>query len=437
MLLFRQLAVRLLPERPRLIAVAIFAVSFYPIRHATEVKPYAFDLFVALVLIVLAVEWLRAREQTRWLWCLAMTTPLCLGLSYPSVFIAGAVSLALALPVWRSRKTANWCGYALFNLLLIVTFIGLLGLVTDRQYEYTADGLRIFWGRRFPPLDNLRELPAWLLNAHTGRMFAYPVGDDRGMSTVNFLLCCLGAVILWRLKSRATLVLLVAPLPAMFVAAALHRYPYGGSGRVFQHIVPAICVLMALGASQVIAWIHREAWRFRGHARVAGALALLGVGILGLSIARPYKQKFDREIRDLAEVVSNKSVDVGELQCLASDCREEFARAAFIKAGGPRVQLLCNRRIVHERMLAEHRVETNSVRPLRYALFRPLDEESDPAERVAWLRRMEQQSLVWSGYERHVLRCSPSVRPRQVCLEVYEFAPDQPGTPRMMSQVQR
>ena len=242
---------------------------------------------------------------------------------------------------------------------------------------------------------------------------------------------------LWRMKSRESLVLLVAPLPAMFVAAALHRYPYGGSGRVFQHLVPAICLLMALGATQVIAWVHRESWRFRGHARLAGALALLGIGILGLSIARPYKHRFDREMRDLAEVVWSRNVDEGELQCLANDCREEFAQTAFNKAGGPRVQYLCNRRIVHERILAQHHLDATGARPLRYALFRPFDEDSDPAERVAWLRRMEQQSLVWSGYERHVLRCSTGVLPRQVCLEVYEFMPNQPGSPRIISQLHR
>ncbi|HVW01098.1 MAG TPA: hypothetical protein VHB77_12185, partial [Planctomycetaceae bacterium] len=329
MLLFRHLAVRLLAERPRLVAVAVFAVSFYPIRHATEVKSYALDLFAALVLIVLAVEWLHARQQARWLWCLALATPLCLGFSYPAVFIAGAVSLALAVPVLQRRKLMVWCSFAAFNLLLLTTFVGLLSLVADRQYEHTAEGLTTFWGRRFPPLETPWKLPAWLFDAHTGRMFAYPVGDDHGMSTASFVLCCLGALALWRMKARPALVLLVAPLPAMFVAAALHRYPYGGSGRVFQHLVPAICLLMALGASQVIAWVHRESWRFRGHARVAGALALLGIGILGLSIARPYKQKFDREMRDLAEVVWDKGVDEGELLCLANDAREEFARKAF------------------------------------------------------------------------------------------------------------
>src|SRR5262249_21879855 len=35
-------------RRAGLLSVALFAASFFPVRHATEVKPYAVDLFVAL-----------------------------------------------------------------------------------------------------------------------------------------------------------------------------------------------------------------------------------------------------------------------------------------------------------------------------------------------------------------------------------------------------
>ena len=39
-------------RRTTLIAVAILAASFYPVRHAAEVKPYATDLLVSLVLTI-------------------------------------------------------------------------------------------------------------------------------------------------------------------------------------------------------------------------------------------------------------------------------------------------------------------------------------------------------------------------------------------------
>ena len=95
-LLFRNLAARLLRGTPLLLAVAVFATAFYPIRHSAEVKPYASDLVAALILLALAVEWLRRPEQSRWWWALSLVMPPLLALSYPSVFVAAGL-LVLAL----------------------------------------------------------------------------------------------------------------------------------------------------------------------------------------------------------------------------------------------------------------------------------------------------------------------------------------------------
>ena len=59
-----------------MIAVAFLAIAFTPIRHAGEIKPYATDFLVALGLIALAVEWLRARHRTGFLWGVA-ARPAC------------------------------------------------------------------------------------------------------------------------------------------------------------------------------------------------------------------------------------------------------------------------------------------------------------------------------------------------------------------------
>ena len=106
---FAHVARRTLAGVPRLLAVAIFAVSFYLIRHATEVKPYATDLLVTLVLMALAVEWWRDRGATGWLWALAASMPLALGFSYPAVFVAGGIALALLLPVGNRAAASGPC----------------------------------------------------------------------------------------------------------------------------------------------------------------------------------------------------------------------------------------------------------------------------------------------------------------------------------------
>jgi len=53
-LLFRHVAGRLLTGVPLLLAVGIFSVAYYPVRLGAEVKQYASDLLVSLVLLAIA-----------------------------------------------------------------------------------------------------------------------------------------------------------------------------------------------------------------------------------------------------------------------------------------------------------------------------------------------------------------------------------------------
>ncbi len=85
--LFRVVVGRILSGRALLLAVAVFAVSVHPIRHAADVKPYATDLLVALILQGFALEWSRQPKRSRWLWGLTSFTPVALLLSHPSIFV--------------------------------------------------------------------------------------------------------------------------------------------------------------------------------------------------------------------------------------------------------------------------------------------------------------------------------------------------------------
>ncbi len=101
--LFRHVAARVVDGLPLLLAVAIFAVSFHPVRHAAEVKPYASDLLVSLVLLALALHWLRRPDRSLGLWRLVAFVPVAVALSHPALFIVGGVSLGLAVPIWKQR----------------------------------------------------------------------------------------------------------------------------------------------------------------------------------------------------------------------------------------------------------------------------------------------------------------------------------------------
>ncbi len=126
--LFWRLARSTVPPLAAVIAVGLLAVARWPISMDTFVKPYSGDLLMALVLLVPAVEWMRRPQQLRWPVLLALAAPVALAASYPAVFVAGAVSLALLPTAWRS----GWTGRGLFvayNLLIAVTFLGAYCLV--------------------------------------------------------------------------------------------------------------------------------------------------------------------------------------------------------------------------------------------------------------------------------------------------------------------
>ena len=105
--LFRHVAGRVVRGVPLLLAVAIFAVSFHPIRHAADVKPYASDLLAALALLATALEWLRTPERARWMWASAAVAPIAMALSHPAIFVAGGIAAGLAPAVVKAETQAS------------------------------------------------------------------------------------------------------------------------------------------------------------------------------------------------------------------------------------------------------------------------------------------------------------------------------------------
>jgi hypothetical protein len=289
------------------IAVGFLAVAYYPVRHSCEVKPYAFDLFFALALLVAAVSWLANPGRRRWLVALVLFVPFALGLSYPAVFVAGAVSAALLPAVCRLRNAKTWALYITYNGLMLGSFLGLYLIAGTNQYESTGGALNSYWTDWFPPAQPV-ALFKWLALAHTGNMLAYPAGGRDGASALTFLLCLAGIWHLGRLRRWDWLALLLFPFALTFAAAALHRYPYGGSARVAQHLAPAICFLAGTGAVLCLA----AAARWLGDERrlaiaASGLLAVVGVVGMARDWKKPYKTDGDRMVRKIVNQITQEA----------------------------------------------------------------------------------------------------------------------------------
>jgi len=289
--LFWSLARRLVSPVAAVLAVGLLSVATWPVSMSHFAKPYGFDLLTSSALLLAAVRWLHHPERLSRLALLTVLVPMALLGSYPAVFVAGGVSLALLPTAWRQPGLRVKLLFVTFNVAMIVAFLASLQ-VGKEQLDGTAvkvhDFLMDYWAHGFPPA-SLAGLPLWLLSAHTGRMFAYPVGDGHGGSTLTFLLFLIGGWQLCRAGKWQLLMLLLTPFALNLLAAGLHRYPYGGCCRLAQHLAPAICLLAGNGAGALIEqFAPSQTARMRWAWGLCGLFTLVGVIHIVSGAWRPY-----------------------------------------------------------------------------------------------------------------------------------------------------
>jgi hypothetical protein len=426
--LFRHVAACVVEGLPLLLAVAIFAVSFHPIRHAAEVKPYASDLLVALVLLAPALHWRRTPDRVLWLWLLVAFAPIAVAVSHPALFVAGGVSLSLAVPVWKARRWSAWVPFLGFQLAAAGAFLGCYALATRFQEQLALDGLRTYWATSFPPLNGPVHFLRWLIEVHTGTMLAYPGGGRGGTSSATLLAVIAGSVWLWRTGQRGAVVMLLAPFPLALAAATLRRYPYGVEARQMQFVAPATCLLTGLGAS----WLLRAIPWPRARHRLASLAILFLAGFAAASVAgdlmRPYRFPYDQQAREFARRFWPEQARDAELACLCSDfgianrdrgthhlrtaiflCNQWIYSPQRRQSGGPRWEVLSSRR---------------SLRCV-------LDSELSPdhPEVVVWLAGMQRSFELQQVDQIVTSPAPPSGHSRNAeHLVVFEFVP-RPGRP--------
>lgn len=306
-LLFVPLCRRLLDRRSAMLAIAVFAASYYSVRHASEVKSYSFDLLIALLLLIQTIRVHDyPRSSGRWL-ILGILCALAIWCSYPAVFIAGGSLMFLAGAAWRERTpwaVGLWLGS---GVLLCVSFLSMYAIISTGQAEL-SDSLASsdYWLRSFPPLSEPWKLPFWFIEIHTGNMLAYPIGGKRGGSTATFIMVLFGCVYPWK-NNRTVFWLLLAPLPLMLIAAALQKYPYGSSARVAQHIAPAICMLAGTGLLAIFKAVLSNRATVNAYRFVPMVMSVIILGGIIVAIIKPHKDISDKACREMVRWLADQT----------------------------------------------------------------------------------------------------------------------------------
>ncbi len=394
-LVFRHLASRILRGVPLLLAVAVFATAFYPIRHSAEIKPYASDLLASLVLLTLAIEWWRVPQRSRWLWAIAALTPVLLAVSYPAVLVAAAIVLALAPEALRSDRPLVRVAFLTYTAVVAASFLALYFCFTVVQSTANLNYYRQGWWKdSFPPLSEPWKIPYWLIWVHAGRTMAYPIGERAGGSTATFLAAILGSLILWRSKQATLFRLIALPFVVGLAAACLGRYPYGGPPRVTQYLVPSIILVSALGGAAILA--QAQGRRLAKHSLTISLmlLAAIGVTLIGRDLVCPYREKSDLVTRNFARWFWSEKGRDADLLCVKNDLGFSF-RPELWQIGMSAVYL-CNQRMFSRPQATKDtldRVSHASIgRPVRLVFFDEIPEGNLLFER--WIGNLRQSYKV-------------------------------------------
>ena len=420
--LFRHVAGRLLSGVALVIAVAILAIGYTPIRHGGEIKPYATDFLLALSLIALAVEWIRTPDHAVFLWGLAALGPLAIGLSNPAIFVAASVGLVLMIPVLKTRSARSIAPFALFGIATLGTFLVLYRSVNAAQSASVMQWMSVYWAGAFPPRSPL-PLIGWLARAHTSQMFAYPAGGDFGASALTTGLVLAAIVAYVRRGSKTVLALLLAPFALGLVAAFLGRYPYGGSARTMQYVAPAIILMAGLGAAVLLARLPRPTWRERSPRLVMVTLSVIGLGMMSWDATHPYKMPFDQTSRDFARQFWAEESAGAELICARTDLRLPLDPLGW--QGDRAAMYLCHQAIYSDRHHANSPPRFDRVaddHPLRLVVFGEI--ASDLPAVSGWIEANADRYELRSKRERvknkGIVRGKASYEDRYV---IYDFVP--------------
>ncbi len=334
MFVFWRLADRIVDRRQALLAVALFAASYYPLRHSVEIKPYATDLLIALCLLWLGAGlWRYGGAPWRW-GAFTVAGGLAVWCSYPSVFIACGVLLALAA-CGVVRHRATWSFWAIAASVLGASCLLMLFTIARTQAAQMSYADMAMWKNAFPPLDRPWRFALWLIEIHSGRMMSYPEGGKNFGSVGTFLLFLAGCITMYRQgrDGRTLLALLLAPFVLTMAAAVFKKYPYGGSTRTSLYLAPAICLLAAVGLLAILKRILRPRCVRSAITIVVAICAVLILLSIVHDVLKPYKTLGDEGVRRAVEKLVELS-GPHDVWLVANSAMAESDKMGYVPGGG-------------------------------------------------------------------------------------------------------
>ena len=336
--LFVPLARRALRPYEALLAVAVFAVSYYPLRHSAECKPYAIDLLCSVALLLLA--WSIERDRRRWRTWVAFTAVGVVGawFSFTSIFVSAAATLWLlvgalraAPPTRRPAAAAAVVGGAII-LASFACMYAVYHNVASAETQTYRD-MRM-WAWAFPPTDRPWMIPWWLLDVHAGGLLAYPQGGKHFGSSFTLLFVVVGGWTLWNgdARRRRLLGLCLLVLAFGLLAAFLGLYPYGRSVRTTMYAAAPIILLAGVGGWALLRLLPSRRSAVAGAGVAVGVLGIFLLATMAVDLVDRAKTPEDAGARDAIERLAASAVP-GEVWWFPYALPENEAEGEFYVRG--------------------------------------------------------------------------------------------------------
>jgi len=241
-------------------AQAVWALAFlagcrHAISHGCEVRPYTFDLLL-MEGVLYCVALLLDPKSGLIPWRLAAVGLMFAALfgpwlSFPCAFALAAASIAIAAHIRRHASWRDWLAWLAFNVVTGASG-ALLWWFSARHLhsEHLVEHWRLGWGG-FPDLHSPLDTAAWMV----WRPIAIGNYGNREIGLLLTALAVPGAFELAK-RSRALVVLLLAPFAVALLAALLGKYPLADRTSFF--LLPCLWLLSASGVSRLVSWGRRH-----------------------------------------------------------------------------------------------------------------------------------------------------------------------------------
>lgn len=286
--LFYKMAGYFLNKFAVLLALFLFAGSNALIYFSSEVKQYAIDVGINLILYLIILKFSNSVLTKKRILLLVLIGSISIWFSHPSIFILFTAGFLWML---YSVIKKNWNRV---GILILISFCWILSffIIYSIQLHYIASqkDMSDFWQYTFAPIPPLSKHDfSWYIETYLN-LLANPLGASFPWIVLAIWVAGLSSIYQ---KNRLNFYLLILPVLCTLVASSLQKYPF--VERFLLFLVPNFLIISVSGIEGITRFVTSKL-NF-GRIRVSGSI-IFGLLIFNQTIYLSFFHFFNPQMRE-------------------------------------------------------------------------------------------------------------------------------------------